>query len=261
VAAKLYGACVALFIMLILSSFDSFKSLGAEKNSENFDKTKLEGLFAEYVNWNVNVPTDQLPEEGNQCVIKPGDVNFLLDPFSKGTVTQTCDVKSGSSLLFPFYEGWCDNGNLDLYGEQSYKKILDCTLDSDKGIVTMTAWWDGNKIVDIKVDNKDVFNLKVITDSFPQNQFYKVILTPSFFNLTLTNASRFSTTTYEKPEDFQSSPAIYKSVGHCFCGLINNITAGDHELRYKTVIEGTGGVAQGKGWDQETDVTYKLKVS
>jgi hypothetical protein len=125
----------------------------------------------------------------------------------------------------------------------------------------MTAWLDGNKIVDIKVNNKDVYNLKVLTDSFPQNEFYKVILTPSFFNLTLTNASRFATTSYEKPEDFQSSPAIYKAVSHCFCGLISNITAGDHELRYKTVIEGTGGVAEGKGWDQETDVTYKLKVS
>ena len=257
--ARSYLVCVALLLVVNLSSFDSFKSYGADKNSVNFDKTKLEGLLAEYVNWNVNVPTEQLPEEGNQCVIKPGDVNFLLDPFSKGTVTQTCDVKPGSSLFFPFYEGWCDNGNHDLYGEQSYKKILDCTLDSDKGIVTMTAWWDGNKIIDIKVDNKDVFNLKVMTDSFPQNQFYKVILTPSFFNLTATNA--FGTTTYEKPEDFQSSPAIYKSVGHCFCGLISNITTGDHELRYKTVIEGTGGVAQGKGWDQETDVTFKLKVS
>jgi hypothetical protein len=99
VAAKLYVTCVGLFLMLILSSFDSFKSFGAEKNSLNFDKTGLERLFAGYVNWNVNVPTEQLPEEGNQCVIKPGDVNFLLDPFSKGTVTQTCDVKSGSSLL------------------------------------------------------------------------------------------------------------------------------------------------------------------
>ena len=170
-------------------------------------------------------------------------------------------LRKAHRCYFPFYEGWCDNGNHDLYGEQSYKKILDCTLDSDKGIVTMTAWWDGNKIVDIKVNNKDVNNLKVLTDSFPQNEFYKVILTPTFFNLTLTNASRFATTTYEKPEDFQSSPAIYKAVGHCFCGLISNITAGDHELRYKTVIEGTGGVAEGKGWDQETDVTYKLKVS
>jgi hypothetical protein len=256
-----YIGYFALFLMLMISSFNSFNSYGTDNTSVNFDKTRLEGLFAEYVNWNVNLPTAQLPEEGNQCLVKPGDVNFLLDPFSKGTVVQTCDIKKDTSLLFPFYEGWCDNGNHDLYGNQDYKKILDCTLDSDKGIVTMTAWWDGNKVVDIKVNNKDVYNLKVMSDSFPQNQFYKVILTPSFFNLTVTNASRFATTTYEKPDDFQSSPAIYKSVGHCFCGLITNITAGDHELRYKTMIEGTGGVAEGKGWDQETEVTYKLKVN
>jgi hypothetical protein len=43
--------------------------------------------------------------------------------------------------------------------------------------------------------------------------------------------------------------------------VVTNITAGTHELRYKTVIEGTGGIAEGKGWDQETDVTYKLNVS
>lgn len=258
---RLGVAFAILSLMLISSSFGIFKAFGIGNASATFDKAKLEGLIADYVNWNVNVPTEQLPEEGSQCVIKSGEVNLLLDPFSKGTVTQTCDIKNGTSLFFPFYEGWCDNGGYDLYGTQSYKKLLDCTLDSDKGIVTMTAWWDGNKIVDTKVDNKDVYNLKVISDSFPQNPFYKVILTPSFFNLTLTNASRFATTAYEKPEDFQSSPFIYKSLGHCFCGIISNVTAGDHELRYKTVIEGTGGVAEGKGWDQETDVTYKLRVS
>jgi hypothetical protein len=249
-----------LGLMLILSSFGSFKSFGADMPSGNIDDSRLEELLAEYQNWNVNLPTEQLPEEGNQCLIKTDSLIFLLDPFSKGTVTQTCEIESGSSLLFPFYHGWCDNGAHDLYGEQSYKKILDCALDSDKGIVTMVAWLDGNKIIDIKVDNKDVYNLKVLSDNFPQNKYYKVIKSPSFFNFTMTNASRYASDA-EKPEDFQSSPAIYKAVGHCFCGLVTNITAGTHELRYKTIIEGTGGIAEGKGWDQETDVTYKLNVT
>src|SRR5215217_2641105 len=91
-----------LGLMLILSSFGSFKSFGADMSSANVDDSKLEQLLAEYQNWNVNVPTEQLPEEGNQCLIKTNSVIFLLDPFSKGTVTQTCDIKSGSSLLFPF---------------------------------------------------------------------------------------------------------------------------------------------------------------
>ena len=249
-----------LGLLLILSSFGSFKSFGADMSSANVDDGRLEELLAEYQNWNNNVPTEQLPEEGNQCLIKTDSVIFLLDPFSKGTVTQTCNIKSGSSLLFPFYEGWCDNGSPDLYGEQSYKKLLDCALDSDKGVVTMTAWLDGNKIIDTKVNNKDVYNLKVVNDNFPQNKYYKVITSPSLYNLTVTNASRFASE-FEKPEDFQSSPATYKAVGHCFCGLVTNITAGTHELRYKTIIEGTGGIAEGKGWDQETDVTYKLNVS
>jgi hypothetical protein len=247
--------------MLILSSFGSSISLGAGMPEGNIDDRKLAELLAEYQNWNVNVPIEHLPEEGNQCLIKTDSLIFLLDPFSKGTVTQTCKIKSGSSLLFPFYHGWCDNGNYDLYGEQSYKKLLDCALDTDKGIVTMVAWLDGNKIIDIKVNNKDVNNLKVLSDNVPQNRYYKVIKSPNLFNLTVTNASRYASSTYEKPEDFQSSPAIYKAVGHCFCGLVTNITAGTHELRYKTVIEGTGGIAEGKGWDQETDVTYKLNVS
>jgi len=247
---------VIIFLVFVLSSFASTKSYGI-----NFDKIGMEGLLTDYLNWNVNLPTELLPEESNQCVIKPGEVNFLLDPFSKGSVIQSCDLKKGTSFLFPFYAGWCDNGSHDFYGEKSYQRILDCALDSDKGIVTMTAWLDGNKIVDIKVDNKDVYNLKVVYDNFPQNQYYKVIKSPSFINLTLTNTSRFASTSYEKPEEFQSSPVIYKAVAHCFCGLVSNITAGDHEIRYKTVIEGTGGVAEGKGWDQETDVTYKLNVS
>ena len=260
-AIGMYLGCIMLCFMLVLSGNGLFKSYGTDNASVNIDESKLVDLDAEYVNWNVNVPTEQLPEEDNHCLIKKGSVNFLLDPFSKGTVVQTCDIEAGSALLFPFYEGWCDNGNNDIYGEQSYKKIEECALDSDKGIVTMTAWLDGNKIVDIKVDNKDVYNLKVLFDNYPQNPYFKIIKTPSFFNLTLTNQSRFANELYEKPEEFQSSPVIYKAVAHCFCGLMTNLTAGTHDLRYKTIIEGTGGVTQGKGWDQETDVTYKLNVS
>jgi hypothetical protein len=256
---ELYLGCVGLFMILVLSSFSSFKLNAAENTAVNLDDTSLQKLMKEYVNWNSNVPTEQLPEEGSQCLIKPGQVNLLLDPFSKGTVSQQCDIKSGSSLFFPFYEGWCDSGNLDLYGEQDYKKILNCALDSDKGIATMQAWLDGKEIVNIQVNNKDVNNSKLVYDKYPDNDYYKVIKTPSFFDITLTNKSRF-VQNYEKPEDFQSSPHTYKAVAHCFCGLVTNLTAGDHELRYKTVIEGSAGLAGGKGWDQTTDVTYKLKV-
>jgi hypothetical protein len=133
-------------------------------------------------------------------------------------------------------------------------------LASDIGIVTMQAWLDGKEIVNTKVNNKDVYNLKVVYDKHPGNTYYKVIMSPSLFDLTLTNKSRFASEVYEKPEDFQSSPYTYKAVTHCFCGLVTNLSPGNHELRYKTIIEGSAGLADQKGWDQETDVTYKLNV-
>jgi hypothetical protein len=249
---KILLICFMLSTITLLFN-NSFKSYA------EFDKKGLEQLDAEYVNWNVNVATDELPEEGNNCVIKAGNVNLLLDPFYKGTVSQNCDIKSGSSLFFPFYEGWCDSGSHDMYGEQSYQVMLDCALDSDKGIVTMSAWLDGKQIVDIKVNNVKYHTPFVIHDKFPENKYYKTIITPSFFDLTVTNKTRFGADVYEKPSDFEKSPAVYKAVAHCFCGLITNMTKGTHELRYKTIIEGSGGV-EGKGWDQQTDITYKFNV-
>jgi hypothetical protein len=138
--------------------------------------------------------------------------------------------------------------------------MLDCALDSDKGIVTMQAWLDGKEIVNTKVNNKDVNNLKLLNDKYPGNEYYKVIKTPSFIDVTLTNKTRFGSDVYEKPEDFQSSPHTYKGVAHCFCGLVPGLSPGNHELRYKTIIEGSAGLAGGKGWDQVTDITYKLNV-
>jgi hypothetical protein len=230
--------------------------------SANIDETRLKQLDAEYVNWNVNLPTEQLPEGGNECTIKldtTGSVYFLVDPFSKGTVVQSCDIKSGSSLLFPLYEGWCDSGIKGYYGEQSNKTMWGCALDSDKGIATMTAWLDGNKIIDIKVNNMNIHDPKVVYDNNPQNKYYKLIANSDFFDLTLTNKSRFADQFYQNKTDFQTSPVIYKAVAHCFCGFVPDLAPGPHDLRYKTIIEGTGGASVG-GWDQASDITYKFNV-
>ena len=59
----------------------TFKSFGL---TEEFDKTKLQRLDEEFVNWNINTPNDRAAEEGNNCLIKQGEVNLLLDPFGKG---------------------------------------------------------------------------------------------------------------------------------------------------------------------------------
>ena len=87
-ASPFFGLII-LSVVLVSSSVGIFKSYGAVANAnatQIFDDAKLQKLLTEYVNWNVNVPTEELPEEGNNCVIKPGAVNLLLDPFSKGTV-------------------------------------------------------------------------------------------------------------------------------------------------------------------------------
>ena len=210
---RLFLTCLCLSLLLILSTIGSAWSSGANNTAVNganntavnFDDTSLQKLLTEYYNWSVNIPTEQLPEEGNQCLIKQGPVNFLVDPFSKGTVSQTCDIKSGIPLFFPFYGGWCDNGSEDLYGVKDYKRLSDCALDADRGIVTMQAWLDGKEIVNTKVNNKDVFNPKLVYDKYPGNKYYKLIKTPSLVDLTLTNESRFASEGYEKPEDFQSS--------------------------------------------------------
>ena len=108
---RLFLTCIFLSLPLILSTIGSAWSSGANNTAVNFDDTSLQKLLAEYYNWNVNVPTEQLPEEGNQCLIKLLTCKFSADPFSKGTVSQTCDIKSGNPLFFPFYGGWGDNGD------------------------------------------------------------------------------------------------------------------------------------------------------
>ena len=105
---SLYVACLSLSLLLILSPIRSGSSAtnntavnganntavnganntavnganntavnGANNTAVSIEETTLQKLLAEYYNWNVNVPTEQLPEEGNQCVVKPGPVNFL----------------------------------------------------------------------------------------------------------------------------------------------------------------------------------------
>ena len=66
----------------------------------------------------------------------------------------------------------------------------------------MVAWLDGKEIVNTKVNNKDINNLKLVYDKYPGNVYYKLIMTPSFYDLALTNKTRFASEGYEKPEIF-----------------------------------------------------------
>ena len=175
-----------------------------------------------------------------------------------GEIKNTCTIPH-KSLFFPFYIGWCDNGNQGYYRTESYNKLLECTLDANRGLVTMNAYLDDKKIVDVRIDNTDIHNLKVLYNNSLDN-YYKEIGPTNFFDLTLTNKTQFQN--YEKPEDFASSPAKYKAVAYCFCGFIDKdkITPGNHQLTYYTKIEGSGGLDKTKGWDHESKITYILTI-
>lgn len=55
---------IILSIVLVFSNVGIFKSYGAGNATVTFGDAKLQKLMTEYVNWNVNVPTEELPEEG-----------------------------------------------------------------------------------------------------------------------------------------------------------------------------------------------------
>ena len=141
------------------------------------------------------------------------------------------------------------------------QKLLDCALDTDRGIVTMKASLDNKKIIDIIVDNTDIQNLKVISNNLPQSPHYKEIRNNDLFNLTITNNTQYDS--WEKPHEFKTLPVVYKAVGHCFCGYIDNneLSVGDHVLTYQTHLEGSDGLDKTKGWDFDSDITYNFKVT
>jgi len=247
-----------IFVILYFSNIqEAYSSNETQKNNNtvNFEK-----LVSDYLNWWVNVPFEEDPQQlENPCVIKETDSIILLhDPFEMGEIKNTCTIPH-KSLFFPFYIGWCDNGNQGYYRTESYNKLLECTLDANRGLVTMNAYLDDKKIVDVRIDNTDIHNLKVLYNNSLDN-YYKEIGPTNFFDLTLTNKTQFQN--YEKPQDFASSPAKYKAVAYCFCGFIdkNQITPGNHQFTYYTKIEGSGGLDKTKGWDHESKITYILRI-
>ena len=249
------------FIFLTLFSFNMLKEAQGinEVSQKNDNALNFEKLVTEFLNWWVNVPVEEDPQQlENPCVIHNTDsVIFLHDPFEMGNIKNTCTIPQ-KSLFFPFYIGWCDNGAQGFYGTDSYDKLLECALDANRGLVTMNAYLDDKKIVDVLIDNTDVHNLKVRYNN-SLDSYYKEIGPTDLFDLTVTNKTQY--TNYEKPEDFASSPAKYKAVAYCFCGFIDKdkITPGNH-LSYYTKIEGSGGLDKTKGWDHESKITYILTV-
>jgi hypothetical protein len=248
------------FILLNISSLDLLESYGINEIQEKNNTINFEKLVSEYINWWSNVPFEEDPQQvNNPCVLHNKDsIIFLHDPFEMGNIINTCIIQH-KSLFFPFYVGWCTNGDVGFYGIKSYEKLLSCTLDANRGIVTMNAYLDDKKIVDVMVDNTNVHNLRVVYNKSLDN-YYKEIGPTDFFDLVVTNKTQYQN--YEKPQDFESSPAKYKAVAYCFCGFIDKdkISPGNHKLSYNTKIEGSGGLDKTKGWDHESKITYNLMV-
>jgi hypothetical protein len=251
------------FIFLTFFSFNILEEahgINETQQKNNNDTVNFEKIVPEFLNWWANVPFEEDPQQvDNPCVIHNTDsVIFLHDPFEMGNIKNTCIIPH-KSLFFPFYIGWCTNGDVGFYGTDSYDKLLECTLDANRGLVTMNAYLDDKKIVDVLIDNTDVHNLKVRYNN-SLDSYYKEIGPTDFFDFTVTNKTQY--TNYEKPEDFASSPAKYKAIGYCFCGFIDKdkLSLGNHELSYYTKIDGSGGLDKTKGWDHESKITYVLTV-
>ena len=99
-----------IFVILYFSNIqEAYSSNETQKNNNtvNFEK-----LTSDYLNWWANVPFEEDPQQlENPCVIKETDsIIFLHDPFEMGEIKNTCTIPH-KSLFFPFYIGWCDNGN------------------------------------------------------------------------------------------------------------------------------------------------------
>ncbi len=248
------------FVFLNLFSFNLLEKVYGINETQNNNTINFEKLVNEYLNWWVNVPVEEDPQQlENPCVIHNTDsVIFLHDPFEMGNIKNTCTIPQ-KSLFFPFYIGWCDNGNQGYYGIKSYDKLLECALDANRGLVTMNAYLDDKKIVDVLIDNIDVHNLNVRYNN-SLDSYYKEIGPTDFFDLTVTNKTQYQL--FEKPQDFESSPVKYKAIAYCFCGFIDKdkITPGNHQVSYYTKIEGSGSIFKTKGWDHESKITYTLTV-
>ena len=183
---------VSFTFIFLTFSFNIVESYGInETQQKNNDTVNFEKVVAQYLNWWINVPIEEDPQQlDNPCVIHDtGSVIFLHDPFEMGDIKNTCTIPH-KSLFFPFYIGWCDNGNQGYYRTESYNKLLECTLDANRGLVTMIAYLDDKKIVDVRIDNTDIHNLKVLHNNSLDN-YYKEIGPTNFFELTLLKRPNF----------------------------------------------------------------------
>ncbi len=89
------------FIFLYFLSFNILESHGInETQQKNNDTVNFEKLVAQYLNWWINVPIEEDPQQvDNPCVIHNTDsIIFLHDPFEMGEIKNTCTIPHKSLL-------------------------------------------------------------------------------------------------------------------------------------------------------------------
>ena len=230
---------ITLFISILSIYLND--TYGSNSSTISSGLNNYNELFIKYLNYWVNLPPN-IASDSNvyDCVYHIEDnFIFLMDPYGKIKIDANCEFPAGKSIFTPFFFGWCDTGNIGYYGKP-LNFIIQCLGPINSGSYQITAKLDGREIVNtyIKIDKNSEW--QIIKNNFPSNNNLKIIDILDFFNLTVTNTTRYLND-YERPDDFAHTSKIYKAVGLCICGLIdsNLLPSGNHIFDYSITSLGT----------------------
>jgi hypothetical protein len=246
-------------------------SIQSSYGIENTTRTDLidhEKILGKYWSWWVNSPDDS-PEANPKCSVDIDTQDsfvFLLDSFAADDAVYNCSgypIPKGYSILFPLLTSFCSQGDNGLYGA-SYDKILDCSLNLDRGKVRAIVSINDKEIVNIIKDNGNGIEMKGrLQNNLPQLKYYKEIVPTKFVELLVTS-NNTSPTNWEKPQDFEKGPINYNAVFHCDCVIIDTgeLTPGDYVLKY--IVNAEAGKStinlSDEGWQFRSNTTYHLLI-
>jgi hypothetical protein len=238
---------------------------------ENVTPTKIidfEKILGEYWSWWENSPEDA-PEANPTCSIgidTQDSFVFLLNSFNAEDANYNCSgnpIPKGYSILLPLLTSFCSQGDNGLYGA-TYDKILDCTLNLDRGKVQGIVSINDKEIVNIVKDNGNGIDMnRHLQNNLPQIKYYKEIVPTKFVDLLVTR-NNTSPTNWEKPQDFEKGPIYYRGVFHCECVIIdtNEMGPGNYVLKY--IVDAEAGKStinlSDEGWQFRSTTTYQLVI-
>ena len=238
------------------------------KSETSDNKIDFEKILAKYWSWWENSPEDT-PEANPVCsmgIDVQDSFVFLLNSFSAEDAVYNCSkspIPKGYSILFPLLTSFCSQGDNGLYGAM-YDKILDCTLNLDRGKVQGIVSLNDKVIVNIVKDNGNGIGLKgQLQNNLPQSKYFNEIIPTKFVDLLVTR-NNTSPTNWEKPQDFEKGPVNYKAAFHCECVVINTdeLIPGNYVLKY--IVNAEAGKStinlSDEGWQFSSNTTYHLVI-